>query len=96
MKKKKNTGIQDLNKLEKVDNINTNNEFLKILRLVYRTLMQTINRQKQTIKNLKRKVNKIEGDKNFWYEKCVEFEKKCVEYRKILVENKIPYDDLLF
>lgn len=94
MKKKKNIGIQELNKLEKVDNINTINEYLEILILVYRTLIQTINRQKQTIKDLKKKVNQIESDKNFWYEKCVEFEKNNVEYRKIPVENKIPYDDL--
>lgn len=93
MKKKKNTGIQDLNKL---DNINTISEYLEILRLVYRTLTQTINRTNQTIKDLKKKVNKIESEKNFWYEKCVEFEKKNVEYRKILFDNKIPYEDLTF
>lgn len=84
MKKKKNTGIQELNKL---DNINTINEYLEILRLVYKTLIQSINRQKQTIKYLKKKVNKIESDKNFWYN-------KCVEYEKFLFENKIPYDNL--
>ncbi len=72
------------------------NEYLEILRLVYRTLIETINRQNKTIKDLKKKVNKIKSDKNFWYEKCAEFEKKCVEYRKLLFENKIPYDDLPF
>lgn len=89
MKKKKNTGIQDLNKFEKIDNINTINKYLETLRLVYKTLMQTVNRQNKTIKDLKKKINKIESNKNFWYN-------KCQEYEKILFENKIPYEDLPF
>ena len=65
------------------------NENLDLINSLVQELKEEFKRKNQTIKDLKKKVNKIERNKNFWY-------KKCQEYEKLLFENKIPYNDLPF